>query len=277
MGLPISGPISATNINTELSLSATATLSLDHAGVRGLFERATGAVSFSHGHGKSSSQFLTYAPAAPTQYQGDYRTLAIAAGWNQNSYVELTINAGTIILSSSSGTPAFTINGPFPNGAKLINNGIIMGKGGTGGYGGGNWGAAGGTGIRVTAPITIVNNGTIGGGGGGGGGGGNGLGPTGGGGGGGGGYGTGGGGTSHGGAGSLYAGGGGGSAHGGSGKFSSSGPGGSGGASGAVGHGGGGGQRGQGAGGGGAAGAAVSGNGFVTWSGALGTTYGAKV
>ena len=276
MGLPISGPIAATDINTELSNSATATLSLDHAGVRGLFERATGAISYDHGHGKSSSQFLSYAPAAATQYQCDYRTLAIAAGWNQNSYVELTISASTIILSTSSGIPAFTINGPFPHGAKLINNGI-MGKGGTGGYGGGNWGAAGGTGIAVSAAITIVNNGKIGGGGGGGGGGGNGLGPTGGGGGGGGGYGAGGGGTSHGGAGSLYAAGGGGSGHGGSGKYSSSGPGGSGGGSGAVGHGGGVGQRGQGAGGGGAGGKAVSGNAFVTWSGALGTTYGAKV
>jgi hypothetical protein len=277
MTLPLSGPLSADDINAELMAPPLSTTALNDPPVRVLFTRpiTESEISYDHGHGKFISMYIPYVPPSGGAYGLNLRQMAIEGGWNQNAYVEVTISASTVILSNSTSIPALTIDGAFPNGAKLINNGIIMGRGGNGGQGGnGSWGAAGGPGVNVSTPIIIENNGTIGGGGGGGGGGGSGEGSAhghGGGGGGGASYGA---GAWVGGAGgSLYGGGGGGGHVGGRGKFSSSGAGGSGGNIGAVGHGGSVGQRGQGAGGGGAAGAAINGNAYVTWT-ALGTTYG---
>jgi hypothetical protein len=273
MALPVSGPISAANINAELNLSQTAPISLNDTGVRGLFERATGEISYAHGYGKSSAQYLLF--PSGTLYGQNFRSVAISAGWNETSYIELTVNASTVITSNSTSIPALTIAGAFPNGAKLINNGTILGRGGSGGQGGGaNWGQAGGAGVSISVPVTIENTGIIGGGGGGGGGGGSGSGAgtgIGGGGGGGGGFGA--GAWVDGGNGTLLGGGGGGGSQGGRGKYSSSGAGGFGGNPGAAGVGGTVGQRGQGAGGGGAAGVATIGNSYVTWT-ATGTRYG---
>ena len=293
MALPISGPISATNVNTELGSIETSIMSLNDTPVRGLFERPVGEISYDHGHGKTSSQFLPF--PSGTLYGLNLRTVAINSGWNERSYIEITISSSTIVSSTSTSIPSLTIDGSWPQGVKLINNGIIIGRGGTGGRGGyGDWGNGpsgtpgdtGGSGVNVSTPVTIENNGTIGGGGGGGGGGGSGLNVTyGGGGGGGASYGTAGariGGSAwdtSGATGSLYTGGGGGGsidlgtkkrAH----------PGGAGGAGGAPGAAGAGGQGGAGGyggseapGPGGAAGVAVNGNAYVTWT-ANGTRYG---
>lgn len=119
------------------------------------------------------------------QVNYNLRTVALAAGWNGVATVNLTINPGVTISSSSAGTPALTISGAFPNGASLVNNGTISGAGGSGG-GGAGWydggkagilgasgspGVGGGTALYVTVASTpVTNNGTIAGGGGGGGG-----------------------------------------------------------------------------------------------------------
>jgi hypothetical protein len=281
MALPVSGPISAANINAELNLSQTAPISLNDTGVRGLFERATGEISYAHGYGKSSAQYLLF--PSGTLYGQNFRSVAISAGWNETSYIELTVNASTVITSNSTSIPALTIAGAFPNGAKLINNGTILGRGGSGGDGGygdnavqGTVGGTGGTGVYISTPITIENNGTIGGGGGGGGGGGSGLNVAyGGGGGGGAAYGTGGNIGNVGAAGTLFTGGGGGGridlgtkkrAH----PSGAGGPGGSPGAGGGAGDVG---AAGEAAGGGGTAGVATTGNSYVTWT-ATGTRYG---
>lgn len=307
MTLPISGPISAETINSELGLPLATEAALDHAHVRKLFKRERGnlgsdiSVSYDHGHGKFHSVAVSYVPPGPpgnVSYGLNLRQMAIDSGWNQNAYVEVTIGSSTIVSSTSASIPSLTIDGIFPNGVKLINNGIILGRGGAGGIGGhGDWGngpsgtpgGTGGAGVNVSTPVTIENNGTIGGGGGGGGGGGSGLNVTyGGGGGGGASYGTGGARIpgsawdNSGGGGSLYTGGGGGgridlgtkkAAH----------PGGAGGAGGAPGAGGGGGQGGAGGyggseapGPGGAAGVSVNGDRYVTWT-TMGTKYGSSI
>jgi hypothetical protein len=54
MALPSSGQISMSQVNTELSLSSTAQISLNDAAVRTLFVKASGAISLNDGHGKSS-------------------------------------------------------------------------------------------------------------------------------------------------------------------------------------------------------------------------------
>jgi len=111
-------------------------------------------------------------------------TKAVLAGWDGVSPLEatITITASGAVASSSLATPAFLIP-TLPTGSVVIlnNNGIVAGRGGTGGNGApsgvcgclpGQPGTAGGTAILIQSPTTINNLGTIGGGGGGGGGGG---------------------------------------------------------------------------------------------------------
>ncbi len=133
---------------------------------------------------------------------GGGRTVVISA--NQTNYnlhtalnnpgspvnVVVVINAGVVVSSNSTATPAFD-EGSLPSGSRvyLINNGSIRGMGGAGGKGYGVTdtsptffcpevistginGSAGGPALKLSAPTTIVNaSGEIFGGGGGGGGG----------------------------------------------------------------------------------------------------------
>lgn len=124
------------------------------------------------------------------QTNANLATLATAAGWNGTSALTATIGSGVYISSNSTGTPALTVNGSFPGGVTLVNNGYIYGMGGAGGNAGtsngSGPGSAGGLALSVSSAITIDNtSGVIGGGGGGGGAGGFGGSPYGGGGGGG--------------------------------------------------------------------------------------------
>lgn len=182
MALPTTGPISLSQVNIELGRAANATISLGEAAVRDLAGAASGAIGLQNLRGKS---FVTeFAFTIPSNIQNaNLRTLALNAGWDGSSEVIATINSGVAVTSTSTGTPAMTVNGSWPNGVTLINQGTIAGRGGTGGGGqivflanscntanipttsGGN----GGTGLSVSAPLTLNNSGTIGGGGGGGG------------------------------------------------------------------------------------------------------------
>lgn len=112
------------------------------------------------------------------QTNANLRSLAIAAGWDQNSKLIATINSGIYISSNSTGTPALTIYGSFPGGVDLTNNGFIIGMGGAGGTSQtANMSTApaaagsGGPALSVSSPVRFTNTGTIAGGGGGGGGG----------------------------------------------------------------------------------------------------------
>jgi hypothetical protein len=165
MTLPV-GTISMSQVNVELGRSATATISLNEAAVRGLAGVPSGAIGMNNLQGKSNVFAFTI---SSDQGAANLRTLAVAAGWNETSAVQATVNSGVTLGAG------FTVSGSFPNGVALTNNGTISGQGGSGGSGGtttgGFAGGAGGTGLTVSTAVTITNNGTIAGGGGGGGGG----------------------------------------------------------------------------------------------------------
>lgn len=178
MALP-TGQISMSQVNVELGLSSTATISLNQANVRTLAGVPSGAISMQTLQGKANEFAFTIASNVTN---ANLRTLAVNAGWNQTSKVVATINSGIYISSNSTGTPALTINGSFPGGVELTNNGFIIGRGGNGGVGrsisstngstsGGANGGQGGLALAVSVAASVRNNGTIAGGGGGGGGG----------------------------------------------------------------------------------------------------------
>ena len=184
MALPSSGAISLQQVNIELGRSSTATISLNDSITRGLFGKASGVISLLDGRGKSSQFGLTIASnlTSPT----NLNSYAVSQGWDGASKIVVTINSGVVVSSNTTASPALTIDGSYPGGLEVINNGTIVGMGGTGGTGtwfsgGGGSGFTGGTALSVSSAVTLTNNGTIaGGGGGGGGGGGHGSGATGG-------------------------------------------------------------------------------------------------
>jgi len=172
MPLPSSGPLSMSAINTEfgrgLNLNAyRGTSWFTAAGGSGTFTSTN--LGFDQFYGKQlASPTFSFAISA-SQANANLRSLAVAAGWNQSSAVVATVNGGVYIYSTSTGTPGLTINGSFPGGVTLVNNGLIMGMGGQGGQGGTISGAAGGNAISLGVSVTITNNSYIAGGGGGGG------------------------------------------------------------------------------------------------------------
>ena len=110
---------------------------------------------------------------------------AIGETITQAINIEIIVNSGVIVGSTvstvgyGSGYGFYridTINGPalrlpsLPTGSvvTLVNNGLILGAGGYGGYSNSIVPGAGGTALQIEHAISITNNGTIGGGGGGG-------------------------------------------------------------------------------------------------------------
>jgi hypothetical protein len=178
MPLPVSGAISFNAINVELGVAGTTQASLGQASYRTLAGVPSGAISMSNFYGKANQFAFTI---SSNQTNANLRTLALNAGWNGTSKVVATINSGVYCSANGTGTPALTVNGSFPGGVELINNGFIVGMGGAGGAGGnvlngipvnGSVGNSGGLALSVSSAVSITNNSTIAGGGGGGGGGG---------------------------------------------------------------------------------------------------------
>lgn len=167
MALPSSGPLKFSDINIELGNILDNQISLGSAPVRTLYGVSTGAIRLAaDGYGKSSTFKFNI---TTNTTNANLRTLAVNAGWDQTTAVEATVNTGVYVYSTSTGTPALTINGTWPGGVKLINNGYIIGMGGAGG--GTNVkisGEAGGPAISLGINCTIQNNSYIAGGGGGG-------------------------------------------------------------------------------------------------------------
>ena len=165
MTLPASpNSISLSQVNTELGLSSTAQISLNDSAVRTLFGKASGAIAMSDGHGKANQFAFTI---STNQTNANLRTLALAAGWNGSSNVIATVGSGVYIYSTNTANAGLTIDGSWPGGVSLVNNGYIMGMGGNAVVDTAS--QAGGSAISLGVSLTITNNSYIGGGGGGGG------------------------------------------------------------------------------------------------------------
>jgi hypothetical protein len=179
MPLNSSGPISlggstaGQSIAVELGQSATAQISLNDAAVRELAGVPSGAITMpTNFYGKSSSFVFNQTISSDTTNY-NLKSAAIAAGWNQTKplVATVTINGGVYVYSTSTGTYAFDTGSTFPAGTSLnlINNGVILGRGGDGGNGGvnqngqGGAGGAGGPAFIARYAINVTNNGTIGG------------------------------------------------------------------------------------------------------------------
>lgn len=176
MTIPLTGKVTLNDVNNEFALGrnagvmrgvpyykpSTLTLSnftsvnLNFNQFRGTQNKVTVDLTIS-----ADTQNYTLNPAAVSGY---------VAGFTK---VNLTINGGIYVGSTSTGSYALTITG-FASGdtINLINNGVVIGAGGNGGDGNGgagNPGNPGGNALLLQFPVNITNNGTLAGGGGGGG------------------------------------------------------------------------------------------------------------
>lgn len=170
MPLPSSGALSLGDVNVELNNARATQIGLAQASVRTLYGIGSGPIRLAaDGYGKSNIFSFTI---STNQQEVNLRTLALAAGWNGVSSVQATVNSGVYIWSNNTGTAALTINGSWPNGVTLINNGFIIGRGGNGGdfniSGSGSNSTPGGPAISLGVNVAITNNSYIAGGGGGG-------------------------------------------------------------------------------------------------------------
>lgn len=181
MTLPASGQISLSDINNEFALGANlnayrgATWFTD-SGSSGIFP--TNQISFSDFYGTRKTSPMVYKNLSTSLQEVNLRTWAVNNGWNQTTPITVTIDPGVYVWSDNTSIAAMTIDGSWPGGLTVVNNGYIMGRGGDGGSITGISGTdscnytpagSGGPAISTSVNFTLVNNSYIGGGGGGGG------------------------------------------------------------------------------------------------------------
>lgn len=174
MTLPASGAISISQVSTELGRASNATTSLGESAVRTLFGVASGAISMSQGYGKSNRAAVSYVFSASTA--NATLNLSTISGYSAGkSDITITVNSGVYLYATTTGGYGLSLSGSTAGDTvTIVNNGLIMGQGGTGArrYSG-NVATAGGPalnlGVGVTSLTIDTRSGYIGGGGGGGG------------------------------------------------------------------------------------------------------------
>jgi hypothetical protein len=185
MPLPSSGQITLDQMHVEVGGTSGTQASINDSDIRSMIGASSGQanLSFSDFYGASSGVTINITISSNTNNYNlwDNKGGTYSAG---NTTVNLTINSGVTLGSTSQGGYAFTTGLGWVTGdvINITNNGTIKGKGGNGGAGGnavynssvsnaGN-GGTGGPAFRGQFACTVTNNGSVYGGGGGGGGGG---------------------------------------------------------------------------------------------------------
>jgi hypothetical protein len=175
MALQESGAITLNDIAVEFEDTAPHTLSEFYGAAVGI--PTSGTISLSDFYGASNKYVVTIDTDTADV---DLYAYAVADGWDESTPLEVVIDSGVYVYSTSTSNAAITASDTFTNGATIVNNGYIVGKGGAGGTAGnfsgpvyGGNGGDGGTALSTSVAISVDNtNGTIAGGGGGGAGGG---------------------------------------------------------------------------------------------------------
>ena len=172
MTLP-TGAISFNNINVELGRSGTAEFSINDTTGRKLASAGSTGQSITAGTVANINNYQGHARATSSVTGSPYNinVLTLVAGnyATGKTWSTVTVDAGTVVGSTSTGAYAFTANGNTGDIIDLVNNGTIVGAGGNGGTRSGGAGAAGGPALNASYPVSVTNNGAIWGGGGGGG------------------------------------------------------------------------------------------------------------
>jgi hypothetical protein len=175
-----SGQISLNDVNVELGLAGTTTISMNQTNVRTLAGVPSGAISMQNLQNKSNR--VTASATISTDTAGYVLNTAKATGYSAGKTdMTLTIAPSVNVYAASTGSYALTVDTSWAVGdtVTIVNNGVIVGRGGAGttgsvSYGGYNRatpGGAGGPALLVQRAITMNNLNRIAGGGGGGGGG----------------------------------------------------------------------------------------------------------
>jgi hypothetical protein len=172
-----SGQISLSDVNTELGYSATALITMNDAAVRTLAGVGGSGtmISMQDLQNKSNIVVANLTIASPTANY-TLNTAKVSGYSAGKTQVTLTINSGVFITSDSTGSYALTVDTSWnaSDTVTIVNNGVIIGRGGNGGNGVGgtgpaNAGSAAGPALLVQRAITMNNLNRISGGGGGGG------------------------------------------------------------------------------------------------------------
>ena len=184
MALPTSGTITLDEIHVEAGGTTNTTATINDTDIRALIGKAASVtMSFDEWYGASASVTINLTIGANTNNYNiqNSRGGTYVAGVTT---VNLTINSGVTVGSTSTGTYALETGSSWASGdvINIINNGTVKGRGGNGGNGGsavydssvtaGTDGGVGGNAFRAQFATTFTNNGSVYGGGGGGGGGG---------------------------------------------------------------------------------------------------------
>lgn len=188
MPLQSSGQISLNDLHLEAGGASGTECSMNDSDIRALIGKSSGVqMSFSEWYGASAAVNIALTISSNTNNYNIFsnRGGTYSAG---KSNITLTVNSGVTVGSTSTGTYALDTGTGWASGdtITIVNNGLVIGKGGNGGTGGsgsvtssavfsssaGTNGSNGGHAFRSQFATTITNNGTFAGGGGGGGGGG---------------------------------------------------------------------------------------------------------
>ena len=176
MTLNSSGPISLAGTTAGVSIeienggNGTTQISLNDTAVRTLAGVPSGAITMpTNFYGKSNVINISYTFTTNTA-NASLNVTSISGYSAGKSNITVTVNSGVYLWSNSTATPGLTLTGGSTGDTiTLVNNGYIMGQGGTGGigYSGAN-GSVGGAALSIGFNISLTNNSYIGGGGGGG-------------------------------------------------------------------------------------------------------------
>jgi len=174
-----SGTISLNDVNVELGLAGTTTISMNQANVRTLAGVGGSGTTISMNDLRNKSNRVTASATISSNTSNYTLNTAKAPGYSSGKTdMTLTINPSIYVSSGSTGSYALTVDTSWTTGdtVTIVNNGIIIGRGGNGGPGSSNFtqfgtaGSPAGPALLVQRAASINNLNRIAGGGGGGGG-----------------------------------------------------------------------------------------------------------